>query len=247
MSNRFIELQKYNASFKFNNLNGLNNAGNGHLKIQIVGQLDSFTIKTLYKNYDIIARNLKVYPTVKIYPRGYALEGGFGGFYHANKNHVDIVDHYYLISILSHEMRHAYQYIYFPDLYFNTNYSSAREYLNCEVEKDAREYSIDYCLARGYREEVEHCKVSEEQYELVIQNKLSPGEMGLSDGYFKRNPAKSTVVSRDYHLGQKSVTKTKGSVSLTVIDGGASAKSGGAIYMWAVLLILATLVYLKWG
>ncbi|PEK61470.1 hypothetical protein [Bacillus wiedmannii] len=247
MSNRFIELQKNNTSFKFNNLNGLNNTGNGQLKIQIVGQLDAFTIKTLYKNYDIIARNLKVYPTVKIYPRGYALDGGFGGFYHADRNHVDIVDHYYLISILSHEMRHAYQYIYFPDLYFNTTYSSAREYLNCEVERDAREYSIDFCLAKGYREEAEHCKVSEEQYELVIQNKLSPSVMGLSDGYFKRNPVKATVVSRDYHLSQKSITKTKGGVSLTVIEGGAGEKSGGAIYMWAVLLILATLVYLKWG
>lgn len=112
MSNRFIELQKNNTSFKFNNLKGLNNIGNGQLKIQIIGQLDAFTIKTLYKNYDIIAINLKVYPTVKIYPRGYALDGGFGGFYHADRNHIDIVDHYYLISILSHEMRHAYRYIF---------------------------------------------------------------------------------------------------------------------------------------
>ncbi|HFR4187464.1 hypothetical protein CQZ91_25590 [Bacillus cereus] len=201
------------------------------MKIQIVGQLDAFTIKTLYKNYDIIARNLKVYPTVKIYPRGYALDGGIGGFYHADRNHVYIVDHYYLISILSHEMRYAYQYIYFQDLYFNTTYSSAREYLNCEVERDAREYSIEFCLARGYREEAEHCKVSEEQYELVIQNKLSPSEMGLSDGYFKRNPVKATVVSRDYHLSQKAIMKTKGGVSLTVIEGGAGEKSGGAIYI----------------
>ncbi|MGK4150030.1 hypothetical protein AB0Y17_22335 [Bacillus paranthracis] len=201
------------------------------MKIQIVGQLDAFTIKTLYKNYDIIARNLKVYPTVKIYPRGYALDGGIGGFYHADRNHVYIVDHYYLISILSHEMRYAYRYIYFQDLYFNTTYSSAREYLNCEVERDAREYSIEFCLARGYREEAEHCKVSEEQYELVIQNKLSPSEMGLSDGYFKRNPVKATVVSRDYHLSQKTIMKTKGGVSLTVIEGGAGEKSGGAIYI----------------
>ncbi|CKE81126.1 hypothetical protein [Bacillus paranthracis] len=201
------------------------------MKIQIVGQLDAFTIKTLYKNYDIIARNLKVYPTVKIYPRGYALDGGIGGFYHADRNHVYIVDHYYLISILSHEMRYAYQYIYFQDLYFNTTYSSAREYLNCEVERDAREYSIEFCLARGYREEAENCKVSEEQYELVIQNKLSPSEMGLSDGYFKRNPVKATVVSRDYHLSQKTIMKTKGGVSLTVIEGGAGEKSGGAIYI----------------
>lgn len=70
-------------------MNGLNNVGSGQSKIQIIGQIDHFTKKTLHENYDVIAHNLKVYPTIKIYPRGYELEGGFGGFYHASSNHID--------------------------------------------------------------------------------------------------------------------------------------------------------------
>jgi len=176
LSNRFFDAQqsKNNKYFKYNKLNGLNNKGSARSKIQIMGSLDHFTKKTLYENYDIIAQNLKVYPTIKIYPRGYQFEGGFGGFYHASNNHIDIIDQYYLISLLAHEMRHAFQYIYFPDLYFNTAYSSAREYLDCSIEHDARGYSLDYCIAREYWEEAEHCKKEEEQIQLVINNKLSP-------------------------------------------------------------------------
>ncbi|MEH7306881.1 hypothetical protein [Neobacillus drentensis] len=97
MSNRFYDsqMEKNSKSFRFNNLNGLNIKGSGRSKIEIMGQLDHFTMKTLYENYDIIPQNLKVYPTIKVYPRGYQYEGGFEGFYHSETNHIDIIDHNY--------------------------------------------------------------------------------------------------------------------------------------------------------
>ncbi|WP_419393297.1 hypothetical protein [Cytobacillus praedii] len=164
-------------------------------------------MNTLYENYDVIAHNLKVYPTIKIYPRGYELEGGFRGVYHASSNHIDIIDHFYLISIISHEMRHAYQYIYFPDLFFNTDYSTACEYLDCSIERDARAYSIDYCLARQYWEEVEYLREDERQIELVAQNKLSPIVRGLDDRYFRQNPSIASIVASSYHSDQNASTE----------------------------------------
>lgn len=204
MANRFYEAQKMynNRDFTFNSLSGLNEAASPQSKINIKGNLDDFTISTLYRNYEHIAHNLKVYPTITIYPRGYKLKGGMGGFYNPDNNHIDMVDHYYLIRILSHEMRHAFQYIYFPDLFFATEYRNAREYLNCDIERDARGYSLDYCTAREYWEEAAFIRDEEEEYELVIQNKLSPKDIGLNELYFKLNPAVASSVPRDYHWKQ---------------------------------------------
>ena len=201
LPNKYYESEKTrkNKGFKFNKLNGLNNKGSPNSKINIKGHLDNFTFSTLYKNYESIAHNLKVYPTITIYPRDYELKGGMAGFYYPDRNHIDIIDHYYLITILSHEMRHAYQYIYFPDLYFSTEYKTAREYLNCNVERDARKYSLDYCTAKGYREEAAAIKDEEHQIDLIIHNKLSPSAIGISDKYFNSNPCDPPTVSRDYH------------------------------------------------
>ncbi|KZD30934.1 hypothetical protein OCB16_03370 [Bacillus cereus] len=239
MFNRFFDAQKHNKDFKFNNLKGLNDLGDGQSKIQIIGRLDFFTKKTLYENYDVIAKNLKVYPTIKLYPRGYELEGGFGGFYNSDTNHIDMVDHYYLVSILSHEMRHAFQFIYFPDLYFNTEYSSAREYLDCSVERDARGYSLDYCLAREYWEEAEYCKKSEEQNELVIQDKLSPSEIGLNNDYFRENPSKASIVSRNYHFDQNFIVEAvHKDQTLKVIRGDFDRKSGYIKFIVMIVLFI---------
>ncbi|MFJ5624824.1 hypothetical protein ACIQD3_19335 [Peribacillus loiseleuriae] len=244
MSNRFFDVQKSNGNFRYNNFNGLNDIGSGQSKIQIIGQLDYFTKKTLYENYDIIANNLKVYPTINIYPRGYELEGGFGGFYHSSNNHIDMIDHYYLISILSHEMRHAFQYVYFPDLYFNTEYGSAREYLNCSIERDARGYSLDYCLEMEYWEEAEYCKKEEERNELIIQNKLPPSEVGLNDDYFRRNPSIASVVARTYHFDQNSIVGADTSSNLRPMRNDRDNKSGCATFLVIGFLIIIILGFI---
>lgn len=204
MANKFYEARDLSNSkdFRFNSLNGLNKVGIPQSKITIRGKLDGFTKSTLYKNYDLIAHNLKVYPTITIYPRGYKLAGGMAGFYHPESNHIDMVDDYYLVTILSHEMRHAFQYIYFPDLYFATSYKSAREYLDCKIERDARRYSLDYCTARKYFEEAAYIRAQEEEYELVIRKKLSPDSVGLNNNYFRLNPATTSSVSRAYHWNE---------------------------------------------
>ncbi|MFP7492951.1 hypothetical protein SFC66_04105 [Terribacillus saccharophilus] len=205
MSNLFFNAQQAanNKSFRYNKMDGLNKKGNARSKIHVVGQIDNFTLRTLYENYDVIAQNLKVYPTIKIHPRGSTLEGNFSGLYHASDNHIDIIDNYYIISIVAHEMRHAYQYIYFPDLYFNSAYNSAQGYLDCDVERDAREYARDYCTARGYREELEHLIEDEKQIESIINNKVSPAERGLSNEYFRANPTVAYTVPRNYHLNRQ--------------------------------------------
>jgi len=78
-----------------------------------------------------------VYPTVTIYERGAEFESGMSGFYYSENHHIDMVNHYYGISILADEMRHAFQYLYFPDVYFATAYRTVREYLDCKIEWDA--------------------------------------------------------------------------------------------------------------
>jgi len=207
LSNRFYEAQDMfnNNDFTFSSLNGLNEVASAQYKITIEGNIDDFTKSTLFRNYDRIAENLKVYPTITIYPRGHKLNGGMGGFYNPTSNHIDMLDNYYLISILAHEMRHAFQYIYFPDLFFATEYRSAREYLNSYVERDARGYELDYCTAREYWEEAAYIREQEEQKELVIQGKLSPKALGISEVYFRLNPAQASSVPRDYHV-QKNYT-----------------------------------------
>jgi len=187
----------------FNDLDGLNGVGSAQSKITIKGNLDSLTINMLYRNYEHIARNLEVYPTVTIYPNGHKLNGGLGGFYYSNKNHIEMVGNDYLITVLAHEMRHAFQYIYFPDRFFATQYTSAREYLNCDIERDARGYSLDFCIAREYWEEANFISEEEEQIELVIQKKLSPKILGINERYFRSNPAVATSVPRDYHWEQR--------------------------------------------
>lgn len=246
LTNRFYEAQEmYNNSyFVFNNLNGLNEAGSPQSKITINGHLDDFTISTLYRNYEQVAHNLKVYPTITIYPRGTELNGGMGGFYNADNNHIDMVDHYYLIRILSHEMRHAFQYIYFPDLFFATEYRTVREYLNCDIERDARGYSLDYCIAREYWEEAEFIRGEEAEFELVIQNKLSPISIGLNESYFRLNPAVASSVPRDYHWEQEYTYYTNeeysnsGNNRWSSIVFGFKALANLAIIIFIIMLIL---------
>ncbi|KZB92459.1 hypothetical protein A2U94_05435 [Bacillus sp. VT 712] len=243
MTNLFIDCQQSrdNKYFRYNSLNGLNKKGSGQSKIKIVGHLDHFTKKTLYENYDIIAQNLKAYPTITIYPREYELKGGFGGFYHPDKNHIEIIDHFYLISMLAHEMRHAFQYIYIPDIYFNITISSAREYFNCHIERDAREYAIDYCIVREYWEEAEYRKKDESEIELVIRNQLSPSVRGLSDDYFRRNPSTASIVPRSYHYDQNSSRQVAASSGSS--QQGSSEAASGCVGLIVIAAIVIYLIY----
>lgn len=252
LTNRYYEAQDMynNRDFVFNSLNGLNEAGSPQSKITIKGHLDDFTISTLYRNYEHIAHNLKVFPTITIYPRGHKFKGGMGGFYYSDNNHIDMVDHYYLITILSHEMRHAFQYIYFPDVFFATEYRSVREYLNCEIERDARAYSLDYCTAREYWEEAAYIREEEEEYDLVIQNKLSPSAVGLSESYFRLNPAVVSSVPRDYHWNQyydqdydqTEVVHREGNSIWDKLVGCFQMAAGCAVILFIALLILGFLI-----
>lgn len=81
-------------SFKYTNLNGLNNKRKVHKKISFIGNIDQFTIKTLYENYEIISENLGVYPTVTVYPENYHINGGFTGMYYSDRNHIDLIVNY---------------------------------------------------------------------------------------------------------------------------------------------------------
>lgn len=201
--------QKY---FKYNKLKGLNKKTTAQSNITVEGEIDDFTLSTLYQNYDIIASNLRVYPTVTIYPRESYMEGGFTGYYYSENNHINLIDDYYLISMLAHEMRHAFQYIYIPDFYYDSGFDTVSGYLDSAIERDARVYSYDYCITREYWEEANFISKSEEEIERIVQGKLPTSFIGLSDSYFKENPTTAYDVPRDYHK------KTKKRSSFFIID-----------------------------
>lgn len=77
----------------------------------------------------------------------------YNAILNAEENVIDMVVHYYSISFLAHEVRHPYQYIYYPELFFKTSYRNTREYLNSDIKRDADAYAKDYCKIYEYWEE----------------------------------------------------------------------------------------------
>jgi hypothetical protein len=129
--------------------------------------------------------------------------------------------------------------IYIPDIFFNTAVSSTSEYFDCHIERDAREYVIDYCTVRKYWEEVEALKEDEEQIELIIRNKLSPRTKGMSDGYFRLNPTKPSIVPRNYHYGQS----TKREVAVSSSSSQASDTALGCLVFVVIAIIVIYLIH----
>lgn len=206
--NSLVELafsEQRNGYLKHNDMNGINRPGNAKEKIRFLGPVDPFTKETLYENYEIIAENLKVYPTVVVYPRGTKLSGGHWGFYIESSHEVEIVDIDYLISMLAHEMRHAYQYIYFPDLFFGEQITSAEEYIQAKTELDARQYGRDYCIYRKYFDEYEILEYTESQFKLFLAGKITAKDIGVDECYYQKNPVYPEKVSRNYHKEQQYV------------------------------------------
>lgn len=205
--NNLVELafsQQMKGHLRHNDMNGINRDGYASEKIRFLGPVDSFTEETLYENYDIIAENLKVYPTILVYPRGTKLPGGHGGFYYSTSNEIQIVDTEFLISALAHEMRHAYQYIYLPDLFFGDQITNAKEYFRARIELDARQYERDYCIYREYYEEYQSSEYKESQIKLFLAGKISAHDIDVDDLYYKQNPQYPKTVSRSYHEYQHS-------------------------------------------
>ncbi|PFW47248.1 hypothetical protein [Priestia megaterium] len=59
MANRFLDAESscYNTQFTHNDLNGLNIESNSEMKIKVIGNVDTFTLKTIHENYEIISKN----------------------------------------------------------------------------------------------------------------------------------------------------------------------------------------------
>ncbi|WP_342550540.1 hypothetical protein MKX57_19630 [Lysinibacillus sp. FSL M8-0216] len=194
----FAFSEQRNGFLKQNDMNGINSPGYAKEKIRFLGPVDPFTKETLYENYEIIAENLKVYPTVVVYQRGTKLPGGHSGFYSSSLHEIQIVDAYYLISTLAHEMRHAYQYIYLPDLFFGDRITNAKEYYQAEIEIDARQYERHYCIYREYFDEYKSCEYNESQIKLFLTGKITAQDIGVDDNYYRQNPQYPKAVSRNY-------------------------------------------------
>lgn len=205
----FAFSEQRNGYLKHNDMNGINRPGHAKEKIRFLRPVDPFTKETLYENYDIIAENLKVYPTVIVYPRGTKLSGGHWGFYIESSHEIEIVDTDCLISMLAHEMRHAYQYIYFPDLFFGEQITSAEEYIQARTELDARQYGRDYCIYRKYFDEYEILEYNESQFKLFLAGKITAEDIGVDEYYYQKNPVYPEKVSRNYHNEQQYVYKEK--------------------------------------
>lgn len=195
-----IEAKRKNL-FIHKELGGTNKVGSGSINIQFHGDISDFTKKTLIENYDIIANNLLVYPLVKVYPEGKKLPWNTQGRYYSDVHLIELECSWYTINTLAREMRHAYQYVYFPDMYFADQITNAKEYVSANTEKDARQYAIDYCDYRGkpYFEERDHLIVKERDYKLFLDGHLSAYYVGLDDESFKENPRYAQEVLRDYH------------------------------------------------
>lgn len=180
--------KKTNASIRLSSTkNKVVRQNNNQPDITYLGEVDPFTKETLVENYNILSAKLKVSPKVIVHPRGKNLESYFAGFYHSN-GVIEVVDDYLLISCLAHEMRHTYQHQYRPEMYFNTYITNAKQYINCEIERDARKFSMNYCKERGYLEELEYLKEHERNYNLFIKGFYTAAAVNLDDEYFKRNP-----------------------------------------------------------
>lgn len=205
MANKYYETEnmfKDGSIFHFG-LAGLNNKYSLSEKVTFLDRSNTESHHMILRNYESISRNLEVYPTVTVYPKGHVFKGGMGGFYHSDKNHIDLVDHEFVISILAHEMRHAFQYIYFPDVYYASEYKTVRGYLDCDIERDARKYSLDYCTVKQFWSNTAQLEYEESQYELVIKKKAKPKIVGLSNSYFNKNRSIGYSVPRDYHLNNQ--------------------------------------------
>jgi hypothetical protein len=226
------------GNIHYHDLMGLNSKGSARSKIRIQGTLDPFTTETLYKNYDLIASNLKVYPTIVIYGRDRHFEGGFTGFYNTENNHIQLIDNYYLISNLAHEMRHAYQYIYFPDLFYADEFNTTIGYLNANTERDARTYSFDYCATMNYTEEARYVSDNEEIIDLVIRGLKPPSVMNLDDAYFRSNPHISYTVSRDYHISNQQTQYVESTQPQSFLDTCLEWIGGGLAIGFLIFIVM---------
>ncbi len=161
---------------------------NYQMYFTFLSELDPFTIETLIENYELISKDLDVIPKVIVHKRGTHLPGGVGGHFDSTTNTVELVDNYYLISGLAHEMRHAYQFKYRSEIFFNTHITTAKEYIQSPIEKDARNYARNYCEQRRYFEELDILNYQEKQFELFVKGALTATAVGLDDDYFRKNP-----------------------------------------------------------
>ena len=145
MGNLFFELT--NQSFRHDSNRELNKKRKAKRRITFYGSFDDFTIEKVLEHNDLIAANLKVYPSVVVYDSNHRLDGDFAGFYQFQYHTIELKDDYYILSTLANKMRHAFQAVYFPERYQMSEYRTAREYLACEIEVDAKEYALAYCEA----------------------------------------------------------------------------------------------------
>lgn len=180
-------------------------------------EVDHFTKETLYENYAILAKELNVRPKVIIHKRGTILSDDCIGFYNYKSGEIEIVDTYYLISVLAHEMRHVYQHIHKPQFFYNTRITNLYEYISSPIEVDARKFAIDYCKRRKYNEEMNYLINEENNYKLFLNGHLSAAAVGLGEDRYETNPldlqvlVESSIEVKPSHIErpQQNVPKPK--------------------------------------
>lgn len=160
----------------------------GNSTIRYIGKVDVEVVRQVIKNYKVLTKELKVSPDVDIYAEPTELSSKFGGLYTGGSNKIDIFAKESVITTLAHEMRHAYQYYYRPEQFFNTRVTNGYEYINCPIEVDARKYAIDYCHRVNCLEEMNQWIEIEKMYTRFLNGLLTAEEVGIDHQHFQDNP-----------------------------------------------------------
>lgn len=190
MTNLFLEFRK--KRFPHRVLNGFNGRRGASFVVTFKGIFTEKEKREVHEHYERLSENLKVYPSVTVQKEGF--NNGFGGFYDAEHHHITMHYDHYCASTLAHEMRHAFQHIYYRTEFYLTEFSTAEEYLAAFNERDARKYARDYCEAIGLQEEYRFWQEMERLYEKVIRGEMRPEEVNLDRTYFINHPVEAQIV-----------------------------------------------------
>lgn len=190
MTNLFLEFRK--KRFPHRALNGFNGRRGASFVVTFKGIFTEKEKREVHEHYERLSENLKVYPSVTVQKEDF--NNGFGGFYDAGNHHIMMQYDNHCASTLAHEMRHAFQHIYYRTEFYLTEFATAEEYLAAFNERDARKYARDYCEAIGLQEELRFWQEMERLYEKVIRGEMRPEEVNLDRTYFIEHPVEAQIV-----------------------------------------------------
>ena len=156
-------------------------------KITYIDAVEESTKQLVIEHYNELSKTLNVTPKLIVHPVGKKLKQLFHAFYHSH-NVIEVVNDDHIIATLAHEMRHVYQAKHKQKLYFQTHITNAKEYVESDVEKDARSFARSYCEGKGLRGEVANLKMQEMRLQAFLNGQCSAKDAGIDESFLRLNP-----------------------------------------------------------